>query len=74
MNNIACYAICTRATGQNDLQKVFTKGFKYPLLNPKVVLFFWVFLQRAMHWLERVAGARFIGFGLKPALMDNPSH
>jgi threonine/homoserine/homoserine lactone efflux protein len=26
-----------------------------------------------MHWLDRVAGAMFIGFGLKLAFTDNPS-
>ena len=31
-------------------------------------------LQRAMHWLERAAGALFIGLGLKLALTDNPTH
>ena len=31
-------------------------------------------LRRGMHWLERVAGAVFIGFGLKLALTDNPIH
>lgn len=31
-------------------------------------------LQSGMHWLDRVAGAMFIGFGLKLALSDNPSH
>jgi threonine/homoserine/homoserine lactone efflux protein len=31
-------------------------------------------LRHGMHWLERVAGALFIGFGLKLALTDNPSH
>ena len=30
-------------------------------------------LQRGMHWLERAAGALFIGFGLKLALTDNPA-
>jgi RhtB (resistance to homoserine/threonine) family protein len=30
-------------------------------------------VQRGMHWLDRVAGAMFIGFGLKLALTDNPS-
>ncbi len=29
-------------------------------------------VQRTMHWFERVAGAMFIGFGLKLALADNP--
>ena len=29
-------------------------------------------VQRGMHWLERVAGALFIGFGLKLAFSDNP--
>ena len=29
-------------------------------------------LQRGLNWLERVAGAMFIGFGLKLALTDNP--
>ncbi|MCZ8257292.1 MAG: LysE family translocator [Bacteroidia bacterium] len=29
-------------------------------------------LQRGMHWLERVAGAMFVGFGIKLALSDNP--
>ena len=30
-------------------------------------------LQRGMHWLDRVAGAMFIGFGLKLAFTDQPS-
>jgi RhtB (resistance to homoserine/threonine) family protein len=30
-------------------------------------------VQRGMHWLDRVAGAMFIGFGLKLALTDNPN-
>ena len=30
-------------------------------------------LQRAMHWLDRVAGAMFIGFGLKLAFTDQPA-
>jgi len=30
-------------------------------------------VQRGMHWLERAAGAMFIGFGLKLALTDNPN-
>ena len=29
-------------------------------------------VQRGMHWLERLAGVMFIGFGLKLALTDNP--
>ena len=29
-------------------------------------------LQRGMHWLDRVAGAMFIGFGLKLAFTDSP--
>ncbi|RYX95620.1 MAG: LysE family translocator [Comamonadaceae bacterium] len=29
-------------------------------------------VQSGMHWLERAAGAMFIGFGLKLALTDNP--
>lgn len=29
-------------------------------------------VQRGMHWLDRVAGVMFIGFGLKLALTDNP--
>jgi threonine/homoserine/homoserine lactone efflux protein len=29
-------------------------------------------VQRAMHWMDRAAGAMFIGFGLKLALSDNP--
>lgn len=29
-------------------------------------------VQRRLHWLDRVAGALFIGFGLKLALSDNP--
>jgi len=29
-------------------------------------------VRRTMHWLERIAGAMFIGFGLKLALSDNP--
>jgi RhtB (resistance to homoserine/threonine) family protein len=30
-------------------------------------------VQRGMHWLDRAAGAMFLGFGLKLALTDNPS-
>lgn len=30
-------------------------------------------VQRGMHWLDRVAGAMFIAFGLRLALADNPS-
>jgi RhtB (resistance to homoserine/threonine) family protein len=30
-------------------------------------------VRRAMHWLDRAAGAMFIAFGLKLALTDNPS-
>jgi threonine/homoserine/homoserine lactone efflux protein len=30
-------------------------------------------VQRGMHWLERTAGALFIGFGLKLAFSDNPN-
>jgi threonine/homoserine/homoserine lactone efflux protein len=30
-------------------------------------------VQRGMHWLDRVAGAMFIAFGLKLAFTDNPS-
>jgi threonine/homoserine/homoserine lactone efflux protein len=30
-------------------------------------------VQRGMHWLERVAGVMFVGFGLKLALTDNPA-
>ena len=29
-------------------------------------------IQRGMHWLDRVAGAMFIGFGLKLAFTDQP--
>ena len=30
-------------------------------------------LQRGMHWLDRVAGLMFIGFGLKLAVTDSPA-
>jgi RhtB (resistance to homoserine/threonine) family protein len=30
-------------------------------------------VQRGMHWLDRVAGAMFVGFGVKLALTDNPT-
>ena len=30
-------------------------------------------LQKGMHWLDRIAGAMFVGFGLKLALSDNPN-
>ena len=30
-------------------------------------------VQRTMHWLDRAAGAMFVGFGLKLAMSDNPS-
>ena len=29
-------------------------------------------VRKSMHWLERLAGAMFLGFGLKLALSDNP--
>lgn len=31
-------------------------------------------VQRGLGWLERVAGVMFVGFGLKLALTDNPTH
>ncbi len=31
-------------------------------------------VQRGLHWLDRVAGVMFIGFGLKLALTDNPAN
>ena len=30
-------------------------------------------VQRTMHWMDRAAGAMFIGFGLKLAMPDNPT-
>lgn len=30
-------------------------------------------VQKGMHWLDRVAGAMFIGFGVRLAMSDNPS-
>ncbi|WP_048438399.1 LysE family translocator [Caenimonas sp. SL110] len=30
-------------------------------------------VQRAMHWLDRIAACMFIGFGVKLALTDNPT-
>jgi threonine/homoserine/homoserine lactone efflux protein len=30
-------------------------------------------VSRAMHWLDKAAGAMFVGFGLKLALSDNPT-
>lgn len=30
-------------------------------------------VRKGMHWLERAAGAMFLGFGLKLALSDNPA-
>ena len=30
-------------------------------------------VRKGMHWLERAAGAMFLGFGMKLALSDNPS-
>ena len=29
-------------------------------------------LRRSMHWLDRLAGALFVSFGLKLAISDNP--
>ena len=29
-------------------------------------------VQAGMHWLERVAGLMFVGFGVRLALMENP--
>ena len=119
IDSVAACASSARATGTNDLKKVFVKGFWTNVLNPKVALFFLAFLpqfmapgaqdktlsflvlglifnfngmwvnlgyaalgaavsrrlgelQRGMQTLERVAGALFIGFGLKLALTDNP--
>lgn len=31
-------------------------------------------VQRGMHWLDRVAGVMFIGFGIKLALTDHPAN
>jgi RhtB (resistance to homoserine/threonine) family protein len=31
-------------------------------------------VQRGMRWLDRVAGAMFVAFGLRLALADNPTH
>jgi threonine/homoserine/homoserine lactone efflux protein len=31
-------------------------------------------VQRGMRWMDRIAGAMFIGFGLRLALTDNPPH
>ena len=31
-------------------------------------------VQRTLHWLDRVAGTLFVGFGLKLAMSDNPAH
>jgi threonine/homoserine/homoserine lactone efflux protein len=30
-------------------------------------------VQHGMHWLDRVAGAMFIAFGLKLAFTENPN-
>jgi len=30
-------------------------------------------VRRTMHWMDRAAGAMFVGFGLKLAMSDNPS-
>ncbi|MBS0390544.1 MAG: LysE family translocator [Proteobacteria bacterium] len=32
------------------------------------------FAERGMHWLDRLAGALFIGFGIRLALTDAPAH
>jgi len=34
----------------------------------------WAGVMGRVHWLERLAGATFIAFGLKLALTDNPAH
>jgi len=31
-------------------------------------------MQRGMHWMDRMAGVMFIGFGVKLALTDNPTN
>lgn len=31
-------------------------------------------VQRTLHWLDRLAGTLFVGFGLKLAMSDNPVH
>jgi RhtB (resistance to homoserine/threonine) family protein len=31
-------------------------------------------VQRAMHWMDRAAGVLFVGFGLRLAMTENPTH
>ena len=31
-------------------------------------------VQRTLNWMDRVAGAMFLGFGLKLAMSDNSAH
>jgi threonine/homoserine/homoserine lactone efflux protein len=45
-DSIAVEQISTGATGQNDLNNVFVKGFWTNALNPKVALFFLAFLPQ----------------------------
>ncbi len=48
-------------------------NFGYALLGAWAARRF-TLVQRGMHWLERLAGLMFVGFGLKLAFTDNPAH